>query len=171
MAKAKDPARPKPPASVGQNPDPASVEARLASFIDKFDPDIAGLIRECRAELRRLLPTANEIVYDNYNFFVIGYASTERPSDCIVSLAAAANGVGLSFDRGAGVPDPEGLLQGEGRQNRFIRLPTAERLRDPGVVRLIHVAESLGKTPLAKTGAGRTLIRSVSATQRPRRKA
>jgi hypothetical protein len=40
-------------------------------------------------------PRPLKIVYDNYNFFVIGYSATERPSDCIVSRAAAANGVGL----------------------------------------------------------------------------
>jgi len=68
------------------------------------------------------MPTANELVYDNYNFFVIGYCSTERPSDCIASIAAAANGVGLSFYRGASLPDPHGLLLGSGSQNRFVRL-------------------------------------------------
>src|SRR5215210_3517168 len=79
--------------STRRNPAAAadSVEAQLSSFIDKFEPGIADLIRECRAEIRKLLPTAVEIVYDNYNFFVIGYASTERASDCIVSLAAASN--------------------------------------------------------------------------------
>ena len=56
-----------------------------------------------RRALRKRFPSANEIVYDNYNFFVIGYSPTERPSDTIVSLAAAANGVGLSFYRGATV--------------------------------------------------------------------
>jgi hypothetical protein len=60
------------------------------------------------------MPTANELVYDNYNFFVIGYCSTERPSDCIASIAAAANGVGLSFYRGVSLPDPHGLLLGSG---------------------------------------------------------
>ena len=170
MATAKRPTRPKPSAAGKQISDPASVEVELASFIDKFEPSFAKLIRECRAELRRLLPTAVEIVYDNYNFFVIGYCSTERPSDCIVSIAAASNGVGLSFYRGASVPDPEGLLQGEGKQNRFIRLPSAERLRDPEVVRLILSAESIGKMPLPKTGGPQTIIKSVSAKQRPRKK-
>jgi hypothetical protein len=65
---------------------------QLASFIAKFDPKVAELIRACRAEVRKLLPTANQLVYDNYNFFVIGYSSTERASDCIVSIAAAAIG-------------------------------------------------------------------------------
>ena len=41
-----------------------------------------------------------------YNFFVIGYSSTERPSDCIVTLASNAKGVGLSFYYGSTLPDP-----------------------------------------------------------------
>ena len=38
----------------------------------------ATLIRSVRKLLRERLPTANELVYDNYNFFVIGYCSTDR---------------------------------------------------------------------------------------------
>ena len=83
--------------------------------------------------MRKLLPTAIELVYDNYNFFVIGYAPTERASDAILSIAAAANGVGLAFLRGASLPDPHKLLLGAGKLNRFIRLPTIDRLRTPEV--------------------------------------
>src|SRR6266571_2512621 len=75
-----------------------------------------------RDDVRKRLPTANELVYDNYNFFVIGYSPTEKPSDSIVSIAARANGVGLCFIHGAGLPDPGKLLLGSGRQTRFIRL-------------------------------------------------
>src|SRR5450631_4524815 len=112
-------------------------EKQLAGFIAKFEPANARLIRALRAELRRLLPTAVEIVYDNYNFFVIGYSTTERPSDCIVSLAAAANGVGLSFYYGASLPDPQHLLLGSGSQNRFVRIESAATLAQPGVEELI----------------------------------
>src|ERR1017187_10781226 len=110
----------------------ASVSKQLSAFIAKFDPKVAKLIRVCRAEMRKLLPTAIELVYDNYNFFVIGYGSTERASDAIFSIAAAANGVGLAFLHGASLPDPNKLLIGNGKQNRFIRLPTLEPLRSPG---------------------------------------
>lgn len=154
----------------GRAGDSDAAEVQLASFIDKFEPRLADLIRRCRAEVRRLLPTAIELVYDNYNFFVIGYASTERPSDCIISLAAAANGVGLSFYYGSSLPDPSKLLQGSGQQNRFIRLPTIEQLRSPAVVELIRLAAAQGKTPLAAAGRGYTVIKLVSAKQRPRRK-
>jgi hypothetical protein len=65
-----------------------SASKQLAGFIATFEPATAKLIRQCRAEVCKLLPTALEIVYDNDNFFVIGYSATERPSDCILSLAA-----------------------------------------------------------------------------------
>src|SRR4051812_2317265 len=136
---------------------------QLTGFIAKFDPDVARLIRACRTELRRQLPTANEIVYDNYNFFVIGYCSTTRPSDCIVSLAAASNGVGLSFFYGSALPDPHKLLLGSGAQNRFVRLPSAATLREAPVRELIEAAAAHAKTPLATTGRGRLVIQSISA--------
>jgi hypothetical protein len=149
----------------------ASPEKQLAGFIAKFEPARAKLIHECRAAVRKLLPTAIEIVYDNYNFFVIGYSTTERPSDCIVSIAAAANGVGLSFYYGATLPDPDGLLLGSGKQNRFVRLPTADTLKSPGVQALIKAAVAQAKTPLPAKGGGHTIIKSISAKQRPRQKA
>jgi len=143
---------------------------QLASFIDKFDPKQAALIRSVRKALRKLLPTANELVYDNYNFFVIGYCSTERPSDCVVSLAAGASGVGLSFYYGASLPDPHRLLLGGGSQNRFIRLESVATLENPKVVDLIAAALAQAKNPLPASGKGKLIIRSISKKQRPRRK-
>lgn len=147
----------------------ASPAQQLAGFVAKFDPAVATVIRAARRALRRRLPTAVELVYDNYNFFVIGFCATERASDCIVSLAAAANGVGLSFYNGASLPDPEGILLGGGKQNRFVRLRSAATLREPAVEALLRAAVARAKTPLPSTGRGYTIIKSVSAKQRPRR--
>jgi len=152
-------------------PAPAmSASEQLASFIAKFEPATAKLIRACRAELRERFPTAVELVYDNYNFFVIGYSATGRPSDCIVSLAAASNGVGLSFYYGASLSDPQRLLLGSGKQNRFVRLPSVETLRSPGIRALIDEAVARARVPLPSHGQGELVIKSVSARQRPRRR-
>jgi hypothetical protein len=91
-------------------------------------------------------------------------------ADCIVSIAAGANGVGLSFYRGATLPDPHQILLGSGKQNRFIRIESAETLARPEVEALIAVAIAQGKTPLSTSGRGRLIIRAISAKQRPRRK-
>src|SRR5687768_16839566 len=94
----------------------ATPQAQLRDFIGKFDRGNQSLIRAVRRELRRRLPTATELVYDNYNFFVIGYSPTERPSDAELSMAADANGVSLYFLRGASLPDPKKVLLGSGNQ-------------------------------------------------------
>jgi hypothetical protein len=148
----------------------ADAEEQLRSFIDKFDPNDQALVRSMRKALRKRLPTANELVYDNYNFFVIGSCSSERPADCIVSIAAGANGVGLSFYRGATLPDPHKMLRGSGNQNRFIRIESVETLVRHEVEALISAAIVQAKSPLPTSGKGKLIIRAISAKQRPRRK-
>jgi Domain of unknown function (DU1801) len=136
---------------------PAGAESQLKSFINKFDPKNQALIRAVRKAIRKRLPTANELVWDNYNFFVIGYSATERPSDSVVAIAAAANGMGLSFYRGATLPDPHGILLGSGSQNRFIRLESAGTLARPEVEALIAAAVAQSKARLAASGKGKLI--------------
>lgn len=148
----------------------ADAEKQLQGFIDKFEPKHRTLIREARKLLQQRFPTANELVYDNYNFFVIGYSPTERPSDTIVSLVGGANGIGVAFYRGADLPDPHHLLLGAGKQNRFIRLPSPHTLSQPEVESLIAAAVAQANAPLPLAGRGKLIIRAISAKQRPRRK-
>jgi hypothetical protein len=150
--------------------DKADGETQLKGFIAKFDPKHRVMIRAARKALRERFPTATELVYDNYNFFVIGYSPTERPSDSIVSIAAAANGVGLCFIRGASLPDPARILQGSGKQTRFLRLPSADVLKKPEVQALLGLAAGRANTAMPAQGKGKLIIRSISAKQRPRRK-
>ena len=150
-------------------PTTTSAARQLRSFIDKFSPSDRALIRAVRSTLRRRLPGAYELVYDNYNFFVIGYGPTDRPSDAVLSIAAGANGVGLCFIRGAQLPDPQGILLGSGRQTRFVRVPSVATLQEPAVHQLVDDAVAQGKA-FPPPGRGGLIIRSVSVKQRPRRR-
>jgi hypothetical protein len=149
---------------------PAAAEGQLKTFIAKFEPEHQKLIRAVRKALDKRFPAAYELAYDNYNFFVIGYSSTERPSDAIVSIVAGANGVGLCFIHGTKLPDPHKLLLGSGNQTRFIRIETVDVLARPEVESLLAAAIARAQTPLPTRGRGRLIIRSVSAKQRPRRR-
>lgn len=153
-----------------QKKSPLSPAAQLERFIDKFDAPNQSLIRATRKVLRKRFPTAHELVYDNYNFFVIGYSPTDRPSDSVLSIAAAANGVSVCFIQGAGLNDPKGLLTGSGKQTRFLRVSSVSVFEDPDVAVLMERAESAAKTRMPATGKGSLVIRSISAKQRPRRR-
>ena len=146
-----------------------TAEQQLKGFIDRFTPEHQRVIRGARRILRRRFPGAFELVYDNYNLFVIGYGPSERPGAAWFSIAAAANGVGFCFLHGARLPDPEKLLLGSGKQTRFIRLESAEVLERPAVIALIEATVANSAVKLPANARGSLVIRSISAKQRPRR--
>jgi len=146
-----------------------SPEAQIAGFIARFTPEIAALIKAVRAKMQKRLPHAVQMVYDNYNFLVFGFGPTERASEAIFSIAAYARGVGLCFIHGARLPDPDKLLIGSGKQTRFLKLPTAATLDEPGVQRLIASAIQHAPVPFDSAARRRLIIKSISAKQRPRR--
>lgn len=150
-------------------PSTDSAAKQLASFIAKFDPSIAKLVRASLPILRRRFSTATELVYDNYNALAIGWSPNGRTSEVIVSLAVFPRGVSLYFMQGAKLADPNRLLQGEGNQGRFIRLERPEQINEPQVAALLNAASEFGKTPLPTTGKRQLVIKSISKKQRPRR--
>ena len=119
--------------------------------------------------MRGFIPQALELVYDNYNFFVIGYGPNERAGNAIFSLAAQAKGLTLCFLQGAKLPDPHKLLRGSGNVVRNIRLESADALDDPKVRQLMDSALTRAKSPIPADGTHQLIIKSVSAKQRPRR--
>jgi hypothetical protein len=143
-------------------------EQQLTEFIAKFNPEMGKLIRAARSKMRTIMPHALELVYDNYNFFVIGYGPSEKAGDAIFSLAAQAKGLSLCFLQGAKLPDPNKLLRGSGNVVRNIRLESAAALDDPKVRQLIDIALNRAKSPIPANGSHQLIIKSVSAKQRPR---
>ena len=156
----------KPRRQAGSTESPAR---QLAGFINKFDPAIAKLIRSARAGLRKRMPAAIELVYDNYNALAIGFGPTERTSEAIVSVAAYARGVNLYFIHGAKLSDPQKLLKGSGNQGRFVVFDGPAALERPEIEAFLRTAIEQAKAPLPATGRGYMVIKSISAKQRPRR--
>ena len=146
-----------------------SPATQLNTLIARFDPAIQKVVRQARTKLRKRMPAAVELVYDNYNALAIGYGSSERRGDWIVSLAVYARGVNLYFIYGVALPDPHGLLQGSGNQGRFVRLESAAMLDRREIDALLAAAIEEAETPLPRSGRGHIVIKSVSRKQRPRR--
>jgi hypothetical protein len=147
---------------------------QLDSFLAKYSPEIEVFARRALGKMRKLVPGAIEMVYDNYNWLVIGFSPSERPSEAIFSLVLPPNAVTLCFLQGAGLPDPAGLLQGSGNVVRNLRLYTsglkdAKLLDNPEVLSLINVALNRAKVPMPAGSRRKLIIRAVAARQRPRR--
>lgn len=144
-------------------------EAQIESFIDKYSDGIAAEIRAARAEMRRRLPGAVELVYDNYNALAIGYGGSESLEDVVFSIACFPRWVRLFFFRGAELDDPEGLLEGEGSQVRSIKLDSLARLDEPGVRALMDQALARAPRPIDAGKVSYSVVKSISPNQRRRR--
>jgi len=144
-------------------------ERQLDSFMAKYMPEIAELAEAILGEMRKLYPTAVELVYDNYNALAIGFCPTERPSEAIFSIALYPKWVSLFFLQAKGLPDPDGILQGSGSVAKHIVLSSPDVLHDPPVRALMREAEARAKVAFDAKGKPQLIIRSIAATQRPRR--
>ena len=149
---------------------PLSGEQQIKGLIAKFEPKHQGLIRSVRRAVRKRFPTADELIYDYNNAFVIGYSPTERGSDSVVAIAAAVNGLRLVFNQGPTLPDPKKLLLGSGKQTRFIWVESARTLALPEVEDLMQATIDRARAPLRPSGRGKLIIKPSSAKQRPRQK-
>ena len=138
-------------------------EAQLLACIERLDTENQKLALSIRAAVRKRLPTANELAYDYKSFLVISYSPNERGIDAPLAIAARPTGVSLYFNQGPLLPDPTSILQGSGKQTRFIPVEAASQLARPDVAALIAAALAQATIPLPAEGKGRLIIKSAAA--------
>lgn len=144
-------------------------ERRFEAFLSEFDPDIEDLAAAAVNRLRQRLPSADVMIYDNYNFLVAGFSPNTRPSDAVLSIAIAPAHVSLCFLQGSNLPDPAGILRGGGNQARNIRLTSLADFDRPQVATLLDLAIETARVPFDPRREGRFYVKSVSENKRPRR--
>jgi Domain of unknown function (DU1801) len=154
---------------MGKTMGTAAPEEQLGEFIARFMPEIADRAHTVLGKMRRRLPGAIELVYDNSYALAIGFGPSERASEAIFSVVLYPRWVSLFFLRGVGLPDPEKLLQGNGKQVRHIVIDDPKLLDKPGVKKLMAEALKRAVKPLDPKLKRRVVIKAISTNQRPRR--
>jgi hypothetical protein len=144
---------------------------QLAACLAKYEPSVAASAKGALRRLRKRLPGAVELVYDNYNALAVGFGPSERASEVIVSIALYPRWVTLFFLYGVRLPDPQQLLKGRGSRVRHIVLREPADLESPGIEALIGAAAKQSAKPIEAAQRRRLIIKSISKKQRSRRPA
>ena len=142
---------------------------QLTAFLAKYDPSVAAIAKGALSRLRKRLPGAVELVYDNYNALVIAFSPSSKASEALFSIAVYPRWVNLFFAQGARLPDPGKLLEGSGTKMRHIVLKEAADLQSKEIEALIASALALANHPIDSAQRRQLLIKAVAAKQRPRR--
>jgi hypothetical protein len=147
-----------------------SARKQLDGFIAKYTLAMQRQMRAAIRKMRARLPGAVEMVYDNYQWLVVGYGPNDRASEALFSLAFAPDHVTLCFLRnGPRIPDPKKMLRGAGTRVRNVRLVDGTDIDTPAVDALMRECERLAGDPIPKDAPDVTIIKAVSKKQRPRR--
>jgi hypothetical protein len=104
----------------------------LVRFLKRFDPAIRELALEARELVLRVLAPSNESVLDVY-VLALNYGFSERMKDQVVYIGVYSKHINIGFYRGAQMDDPEGVLEGAGKQLRHIKIKSPADLGTPVV--------------------------------------
>ncbi|MGH7523240.1 MAG: hypothetical protein ACREK8_02945 [Gemmatimonadales bacterium] len=138
-----------------------AAEAEMRGLVAKVAPAHQRLTGTMRRWLRKRLPSAHEIVYEYSGWLVISYSPNERGYEGVLTIRVSPSGVALYFNRGKELSDPEKLLQGSGKQVRWIPVESASTLARPTVVRLVDEAIARNPLPFAQSGRGPVVVRAA----------
>jgi hypothetical protein len=148
-----------------------TAKQELEKFLAKFEPGIVRQAKKALGKMRKMVPGAVEMVYDNYNALAIGFGPSEKTSLAVFSIAVFPRHVSLFFLQGAGLHDPNKRFQGEGKVVRHVKLIPLTVLDDPEIRDLIELAKDCARVKIDGKQKRKLVIKSVSKKQRPRRAA
>jgi len=137
-------------------------------FLQPYDSEVAELALELRALVLREAPMASEIVFSTYILSLI-YTFTGRPKEAICYIGVYARHVNLGFTFGTQLADPEGLLQGEGKSMRHLRLEHVAEVRKPYVRKFLRAAikQVEGVGPASKHDRPQTIVKVAKRKRWP----
>ena len=138
-------------------PDP-----RLLSFLSTYDPTISDLALALREIILEEAPEASESIYQVYTV-AIWFGFSGKMKDMFCYITTHARHINLGFPRGAALPDPNRVLEGEGKAMRHIKFTSMSDLDRPFVRRYIQAAIEQVGAAAASGGTGMTVVKTTVA--------
>ena len=130
---------------------------QLVGFLQAYDPHISNLALSLREIILEEAPDASESVYQVYTV-AIWFGFSGKMKDMFCYIATNAGHINLGFPRGSTLPDPNRVLEGDGKTMRHIKLASQADLNRPFIRRYIRTAMEHA-APAGTQGTGRTIVK------------
>ena len=110
----------------------------VESFLAAYPPQVKAIAEAARRFLNEVLPGAEESVDESARLLAYSYGPGYKGLVC--TLIMSQKGVKLGINKGAELPDPEGLLEGSGKVHKYVQLRRAADLEQAGLRELLEEA-------------------------------
>lgn len=122
----------------------ASTKAQTAAFaalVERCSSDVRDLARRARELVVTVMPDVVETVWPDQGTASYG-VGPKKMSEHFVYFTFAKSHLGFGFYYGADLPDPAGLLEGEGKAMRRVKIASREELERPALTALLKAAST-----------------------------
>jgi hypothetical protein len=127
----------------------AATKARIVTALQPQDAELQAIVRGLRELVQEVVPEITERV----NPWGIPTFELNGP---LCFFMTATKHIGFGFPRGTSLDDPQGLLEGTGKNQRHVKLRKVEDLRREGLRELVEDAARLNREiPASKMGGGK----------------
>lgn len=113
------------------------------------DDELIRLYSDLREFIFGLYPEANEMLYHTHALTSV-YTLSDKLGDAYCMIPIYTVHLNLGFNKGALLPDPQGLLKGTGNLIRHIPVTRPEDYRNDVVAELVKEAIAVAKSDMAK---------------------
>ncbi len=137
-----------------RRPDP-----QLLGFLEAYDRHTSDLALALREVIFEEAPDASESIYQVYTV-AIWFGFSGKMKDMFCYIATNAGHVNLGFPRGTSLPDPNRVLEGEGKTMRHIKFRSHSDVERPFVRRYIQAAMEQA-APAGAIGTGKSVVKSA----------
>ena len=135
-------------------PDP-----QLIGFLEAYDRPVVDLALALREIILEEVPNASESIYQTYTV-AIWFGFSEKMKDMFCYIATNARHINLGFPRGSTLPDPNRVLEGEGKAMRHIKFSSTAELERNYVRRYIQASVVQLGAAASTGGTGRSVVKS-----------
>jgi hypothetical protein len=133
---------------------------QLLGFLTAYDPTIADMALALREIILDEVPDASESIYQVYTV-AIWFGFSGKMKDMFCYIATNARHINLGFPRGALLPDPNRVLEGDGKTMRHIKFASERDLERAFVRRYIQAAIEQVGAAAAAGGTGKTVVKTT----------
>src|SRR5215831_8688967 len=132
---------------------PRRPDRELLGYLAAYNPHISDLTLALRELVLEEAPEALESISRGYAL-AIGFSFTRKPlKDGFCHIVAYRKYVNLGFNRGALLPDPNGVLAGTGKLIRHITIHNENDANRPFLRRYLQAAIEQVNTPCGGPGS------------------
>lgn len=140
------------PLPMSDSPHDLLVESRLLDMLASHPRHVCDLALYLRREVATIASGCSELLYRTAAISTV-FSYTGKLGQAFIHIAAYSAHVNLGFNRGARLPDPDGLLAGTGKLIRHVRIATPQDFEEIALQRLVRHAIEDGRA-LADANGG-----------------